>query len=93
MPGELQVVLTITVFFLLNCTFFTPADSFDQTDAFLTPTHNFLQGFVGTQAYMAPEVFTRNMHEGHGRAADIWFGNFVQMILLSNISAPMIYDS
>jgi len=31
-----------------------------------------LQGFVGTQAYMAPEVFTRNMHEGHGRAADIW---------------------
>lgn len=31
-----------------------------------------LQGFVGTQAYMAPEVFTRNMNEGHGRAADIW---------------------
>ena len=31
-----------------------------------------LQGFVGTQAYMAPEVFTRNMTEGHGRAADIW---------------------
>ncbi|EEZ98383.1 mitogen-activated protein kinase kinase kinase 4 [Tribolium castaneum] len=31
-----------------------------------------LQGFVGTQAYMAPEVFTRNMSEGHGRAADIW---------------------
>ena len=31
------------------------------------------QGFVGTQAYMAPEVFTRNMHEGHGRAADIWW--------------------
>lgn len=23
-------------------------------------------------AYMAPEVFTRNMSEGHGRAADIW---------------------
>lgn len=21
---------------------------------------------------MAPEVFTRNMSEGHGRAADIW---------------------
>lgn len=21
---------------------------------------------------MAPEVFTRNMTEGHGRAADIW---------------------
>jgi len=31
-----------------------------------------LQGFVGTQAYMAPEVFTRNMNEGHGRAADVW---------------------
>jgi serine/threonine protein kinase len=31
-----------------------------------------LQGFVGTQAYMAPEVFTRNMTEGHGRSADIW---------------------
>ena len=31
-----------------------------------------LQGFVGTQAYMAPEVFTRNMSEGHGRASDIW---------------------
>jgi len=31
-----------------------------------------LQGFVGTQAYMAPEVFTRNMSEGHGRSADIW---------------------
>ena len=30
-----------------------------------------LQGFVGTQAYMAPEVFTRNMNEGHGRAANI----------------------
>lgn len=31
-----------------------------------------LKGFVGTQAYMAPEVFTKNMSEGHGRAADIW---------------------
>ncbi|CAH1963334.1 unnamed protein product [Acanthoscelides obtectus] len=31
-----------------------------------------LQGFVGTQAYMAPEVFTKNMSEGHGRAADVW---------------------
>ncbi|XP_023342644.1 mitogen-activated protein kinase kinase kinase 4 isoform X2 [Eurytemora carolleeae] len=31
-----------------------------------------LQGFVGTQAFMAPEVFTRNMSEGHGRSADIW---------------------
>lgn len=23
-------------------------------------------------AYMAPEVFTRTMSDGHGRAADIW---------------------
>ena len=37
-----------------------------------TTMHGELQGFVGTQAYMAPEVFTRNMNEGHGRAADIW---------------------
>ncbi|KAL5010300.1 hypothetical protein ScPMuIL_012605 [Solemya velum] len=27
---------------------------------------------VGTTAYMAPEVITRNDKEGHGRAADIW---------------------
>ena len=27
---------------------------------------------MGTQPYIAPEVFTRNMNEGHGRAADIW---------------------
>lgn len=31
-----------------------------------------LQGFVGTQAYMAPEVFMRSNTEGHGRAVDIW---------------------
>lgn len=31
-----------------------------------------LQGYVGTQAYMAPEVFTKNHTVGHGRAADIW---------------------
>lgn len=31
-----------------------------------------LQAYVGTQAYMAPEVFTRNHDDGHGRAADIW---------------------
>ncbi|XP_070502905.1 mitogen-activated protein kinase kinase kinase 4 isoform X2 [Chironomus tepperi] len=31
-----------------------------------------LKGYVGTQSYMAPEVFTKNNTEGHGRAADIW---------------------
>ena len=31
-----------------------------------------LQGYVGTQAYMAPEVFTKNHSDGHGRAADVW---------------------
>lgn len=31
-----------------------------------------LQAYVGTQAYMAPEVFTRNLTTGYGRAADIW---------------------
>ncbi|KAI4498829.1 hypothetical protein M0802_006004 [Mischocyttarus mexicanus] len=31
-----------------------------------------LQGFVGTQAYMAPEVFMKTENIGHGRAVDIW---------------------
>ncbi|KAL6427708.1 hypothetical protein ACFW04_008865 [Cataglyphis niger] len=31
-----------------------------------------LQGFVGTQAYMAPEVFMKSGSGGHGRAVDIW---------------------
>jgi mitogen-activated protein kinase kinase kinase 4 len=31
-----------------------------------------LRNMVGTQAYMAPEVFTKNKSEGHGRAVDIW---------------------
>eukprot|EP00106_Octopus_bimaculoides_P005259 XP_014772701.1 PREDICTED: mitogen-activated protein kinase kinase kinase 4-like [Octopus bimaculoides] len=31
-----------------------------------------ISDLVGTTAYMAPEVFTRNDSEGHGRAADIW---------------------
>ncbi|KAL2737822.1 mitogen-activated protein kinase kinase kinase 4 isoform X2 [Vespula squamosa] len=31
-----------------------------------------LQGFVGTQAYMAPEVFMKTESIGHGRAVDIW---------------------
>ncbi|KAL3881975.1 hypothetical protein ACJMK2_028357 [Sinanodonta woodiana] len=39
-------------------------------------SHSTLPGeintLVGTTAYMAPEVITRNDQEGHGRAADIW---------------------
>ncbi|XP_023209665.1 mitogen-activated protein kinase kinase kinase 4-like [Centruroides sculpturatus] len=31
-----------------------------------------LCSFVGTPAYMAPEIFTKSITEGHGRAADIW---------------------
>ncbi|KAL9891810.1 mitogen-activated protein kinase kinase kinase 4 isoform 2-T2 [Glossina fuscipes fuscipes] len=31
-----------------------------------------LQGYVGTQAYMAPEIFTKTNSGGHGRAVDIW---------------------
>ncbi|GAB6026709.1 Mitogen-activated protein kinase kinase kinase 4 [Chamberlinius hualienensis] len=31
-----------------------------------------LNSFVGTQAYMAPEVFTKTSTEGQGRASDIW---------------------
>ncbi|GAB1598853.1 mitogen-activated protein kinase kinase kinase 4-like isoform X1 [Argonauta hians] len=31
-----------------------------------------ISDLVGTTAYMAPEIFTRNDSEGHGRAADIW---------------------
>ena len=33
---------------------------------------NIWANFTFILAYMAPEVFTRNMSEGHGRAADIW---------------------
>ncbi|KAG1675911.1 Mitogen-activated protein kinase kinase kinase 4 [Nymphon striatum] len=31
-----------------------------------------LSAFVGTPAYMAPEVITQSGNKGHGRAADIW---------------------
>ncbi|XP_018571882.1 mitogen-activated protein kinase kinase kinase 4, partial [Anoplophora glabripennis] len=52
-----------------------------------------LKGFVGTQAYMAPEVFTRNMTEGHGRAADIWSVGCVVVEMASGERPWHQYDS
>ncbi|KAL3279949.1 hypothetical protein HHI36_017455 [Cryptolaemus montrouzieri] len=52
-----------------------------------------LKGFVGTQAYMAPEVFTRNMNEGHGRAADIWSVGCVVVEMSSGKRPWWQYDS
>ncbi|XP_066255609.1 mitogen-activated protein kinase kinase kinase 4 isoform X2 [Euwallacea similis] len=52
-----------------------------------------LQGFVGTQAYMAPEVFTKNMNEGHGRAADIWSVGCVVIEMASAKRPWAQYDS
>lgn len=42
-----------------------------------------LKGYVGTQAYMAPEVFTRTNTDGHGRAADIWSAGCVTIEMAS----------
>lgn len=42
-----------------------------------------INAFVGTPAYMAPEVFTRNPVEGHGRAADIWSVGCVVLEMLT----------
>lgn len=42
-----------------------------------------VNAFVGTPAYMAPEVFTRNPVEGHGRAADIWSVGCVVLEMLT----------
>ncbi|KAJ8934430.1 hypothetical protein NQ318_017131 [Aromia moschata] len=52
-----------------------------------------LKGFVGTQAYMAPEVFTKNMSEGHGRAADIWSVGCVVVEMASGKRPWAQYDS
>lgn len=52
-----------------------------------------LKGFVGTQAYMAPEVFTRNMTDGHGRAADIWSVGCVVVEMASGERPWAQYDS
>ncbi|CAB3382788.1 Hypothetical predicted protein [Cloeon dipterum] len=42
-----------------------------------------LQGFVGTQAYMAPEVFMKSNADGHGRAADMWSSGCVVIEMAS----------
>uniref|UniRef100_V5GLR4 Mitogen-activated protein kinase kinase kinase 4 n=1 Tax=Anoplophora glabripennis TaxID=217634 RepID=V5GLR4_ANOGL len=44
-------------------------------------------------AYMAPEVFTRNMTEGHGRAADIWSVGCVVVEMASGERPWHQYDS
>ena len=81
MPGELQVndvvvILMITV--KIKDHSIVPREVHCDVSAIIAYCYISLssQGFVGTQAYMAPEVFTRNMHEGHGRAADIWWAIF-----------------
>ncbi|KAL1122362.1 hypothetical protein AAG570_003767 [Ranatra chinensis] len=52
-----------------------------------------LKGFVGTQAYMAPEVFTKTNTEGHGRAADIWSLGCVIIEMASGKRPWSEYDS
>ncbi|KAK7873883.1 hypothetical protein R5R35_005744 [Gryllus longicercus] len=52
-----------------------------------------LQGFVGTQAYMAPEVFMKTNTEGHGRTADIWSVGCVVVEMASGKRPWAEYDS
>nr|CAD7463124.1 unnamed protein product [Timema tahoe] len=52
-----------------------------------------LQGFVGTQAYMAPEVFMKTNTEGHGRAADVWSVGCVVIEMASGKRPWSEYDS
>ncbi|XP_026810400.1 mitogen-activated protein kinase kinase kinase 4 isoform X2 [Rhopalosiphum maidis] len=52
-----------------------------------------LKGFVGTQAYMAPEVFMKSNSEGHGRAADIWSVGCVIIEMASGKRPWHEYDS
>lgn len=52
-----------------------------------------LQGYVGTQAYMAPEVFTKTNTDGHGRAADIWSVGCVVIEMVSGKRPWYQFDS
>ncbi|XP_025424762.1 mitogen-activated protein kinase kinase kinase 4 isoform X2 [Sipha flava] len=52
-----------------------------------------LKGFVGTQAYMAPEVFMKSNTDGHGRAADIWSIGCVIIEMASGKRPWHEYDS
>nr|BAN21181.1 mitogen activated protein kinase kinase kinase 4, mapkkk4, mekk4 [Riptortus pedestris] len=52
-----------------------------------------LKGFVGTQAYMAPEVFMKTNTVGHGRAADIWSLGCVVIEMSSGKRPWSEYDS
>ncbi|XP_055924004.1 mitogen-activated protein kinase kinase kinase 4 isoform X2 [Eupeodes corollae] len=52
-----------------------------------------LQGYVGTQAYMAPEMFTKSKSDGHGRAADIWSVGCVVVEMASGKRPWWQYDS
>ncbi|KAL1459113.1 hypothetical protein WDU94_011120 [Cyamophila willieti] len=52
-----------------------------------------LNGFVGTQAYMAPEVFMNSNSTGHGRAVDIWSLGCVLVEMSSGKRPWAEYDS
>ncbi|XP_073989973.1 mitogen-activated protein kinase kinase kinase 4 isoform X2 [Rhodnius prolixus] len=52
-----------------------------------------LKGFVGTQAYMAPEVFMKSNTVGHGRAVDVWSLGCVVIEMISGQRPWHQFDS
>ncbi|XP_063218339.1 mitogen-activated protein kinase kinase kinase 4 isoform X2 [Bacillus rossius redtenbacheri] len=52
-----------------------------------------LQGFIGTQAYMAPEMFMKTTTDGHGRASDVWSVGCVVVEMASGKRPWAEYDS